>query len=86
LKSICKGERYFTKFISFWDSEQVYEIIKLNSAGICLLGVCSKLGECECGSWICDDPIISILEVTDELEIPDDDCDHTLKKTREKER
>ena len=85
MKSIAKG-RSLTKFISFWDSKQVYEIINLNSAGVCLLGVSSKLGECECGSWICDNPIVSILEVTNELEIPNDDCDHALKKTTERKR
>jgi len=68
-----------TKLIGFWDSEQVHEIIQLNiSSGVCLLSVSSKLGECESYSWISNNPIVSILEVTDELEISDNHCDHAL--------
>jgi hypothetical protein len=75
----------FTELIGFWDSEQVHEIIQLNiGGGVCLLTVSSKLDEIEGYSWISNNPIVSILEVTDELEISDNDCDHSLKEQTEK--
>lgn len=74
----------FTELIGFWDSEQVHEIIQLLIGGVCLIIVWRKLDEIEGYTWISNNPIVSILEVTDELEISDNDCDHSLKEQTEK--